>query len=205
MTPMSAWQGICKNGSPAPKALCEDFQQLTEKHVFSVLHASSLTAQEKLDDLQIINLIKEKQNGTLKGRTCADSWPQQKWYEKHEKPMLCGLFDAISHSGCIWRPWCCMHQRGWSIPQCFYWGGWGYGPDMWCLPQTCCLCNHKRQHQGPIPAPGQSSVQVCTKCSALVQTLYNNLNWSGFWTKPLWPLCGKCHDWWPSIYNYMVH
>ena len=81
---MSAKDGSAKHGEEAIMALFKEFLQLHNKKVFKAIKASDLTRQQKRDALHALNLIKEKQNGVLKGRTMADGRKQRKWYEKHE-------------------------------------------------------------------------------------------------------------------------
>ena len=60
--------------------LFEEFAQLHDKRVFRAIKASDLTNDQKRDALRAINLIKEKRDGRLKGRTCADGRKQRGWY-----------------------------------------------------------------------------------------------------------------------------
>ena len=57
--------------------LFEEFAQLHDKRVFRAIKASDLTNDQKRDALRAINLIKEKRDGRLKGRTCADGRKQR--------------------------------------------------------------------------------------------------------------------------------
>ena len=58
-------------------ALFEEFAQLHDKRVFRAIKATDLTGEQKSDALRAINLIKEKRDGRLKGRTCADGRKQR--------------------------------------------------------------------------------------------------------------------------------
>lgn len=71
---MSEKAGIAKHGQSAVAALFKEFAQLHDKRVFKAIKASDLT--------HTINLITEKRNGVLKGRTVADGRKQRKWYSK---------------------------------------------------------------------------------------------------------------------------
>ena len=46
--------------------------------------ASTLTRQEKIKAMPAVNLIKEKWDGALKGRTCADGSKQRKYLKQDE-------------------------------------------------------------------------------------------------------------------------
>ena len=48
------------------------------------VRASDFTHEQKKNALHVINLIKEKRNGVLKGRTVTDGRKQRKWYSKDE-------------------------------------------------------------------------------------------------------------------------
>ena len=80
---MSERRDIKKHGEAAVLALFKEFAQLHEKRVFRAIKASELSGEQK-NALHAINLIKEKRNGVLKGRTCADGRKQRRWYSKEE-------------------------------------------------------------------------------------------------------------------------
>jgi hypothetical protein len=53
-------------------------------HVYKPLDPTSLTPMQRKGALQAINLIEEKRDGVLKGRTVADGRPQRPLYDKSE-------------------------------------------------------------------------------------------------------------------------
>ena len=65
-------------------ALFKEFAQLHDKRVFKAIKASALTHEQKRNALHAINLIKEKRNGVLKGRTVADGRKQRQWYTRNQ-------------------------------------------------------------------------------------------------------------------------
>ena len=65
-------------------ALFKEFAQLHDKRVFKAIRASDLTQEQKRNALHAINLIKEKRNGVLKGRTVADGRKQRNWYSREQ-------------------------------------------------------------------------------------------------------------------------
>ena len=74
---MSAKKGIKLFKERAVAAICKEFKQLDEgaipnKPVVLPQDPSKLTREEKSRALEAVNLIKEKRNGKIKGRTCAD-------------------------------------------------------------------------------------------------------------------------------------
>ena len=81
-TQMSAWAGIKKHGQAARDALTAEFAQLDYNGAYELIHATDLTKTQQTSALRIINLIKEKQNGQLKGRSVTDGWPQHALYKR---------------------------------------------------------------------------------------------------------------------------
>ena len=81
---MSAKDGIAKHGEHAVATLFREFAQLHDKRVFKAIRASELTLEQKKNALHALNLIKEKRDGVLKGRTVADGRKQRKWYTRED-------------------------------------------------------------------------------------------------------------------------
>ena len=81
---MSAKAGIRKHGQAAINALMKEFAQLHNQDTFDPVHAHKLTKAQKDAALRAVNLIKEKRNGDIKGRTCADGRKQRPLYTKGE-------------------------------------------------------------------------------------------------------------------------
>jgi hypothetical protein len=98
MTQMSAASGIKTYGQPAVDAILKEFCQLHDKGVFEPQLATSLTAQQKRSSLRAVNLIKEKRNGDIKGRTCADGSTQRSLYDKSETTSPTIANDALMYS-----------------------------------------------------------------------------------------------------------
>ena len=84
MTQMSGKAGIKKHGQRAIDALFKEYAQLNDKSVFCGINPNKLTAEEKKQALRLVELIKEKRCGKLKGRACADGRPQRKFVSKEE-------------------------------------------------------------------------------------------------------------------------
>jgi len=84
MTQMTAKAGIKKHGKEAEVALMQEFAQLEELSVFEAVKPDSITKTQKREALRAINLIKEKRDGRIKGRTVADGRPQRSLYDKSE-------------------------------------------------------------------------------------------------------------------------
>ena len=103
-TQMSARAGIKKHGQPACNALTTEFAQLDCKGAYDPIQATDLTDTQRAKALRIINLIKEKRDGRLKGRSVADGRPQRELYTKDETSsptatpesvLLTALIDAV--------------------------------------------------------------------------------------------------------------
>ena len=91
MNQMSAKAGIRKHGEKAEVALMKEFAQLEDLSVYQIIHAHTLTKEERNAALRAINLIKERRDGQIKGRTVADGRPQRSMYEK-------SLANGLTHS-----------------------------------------------------------------------------------------------------------
>jgi hypothetical protein len=76
-TQMSATKGIKKHGELAVAALRKEFEQFRTLEVLEPLNAFDMTDEQKREALRAINVIKEKRDGSIKGRTCADGSTQQ--------------------------------------------------------------------------------------------------------------------------------
>jgi hypothetical protein len=82
MTQMTAKAGLKKHGVFAETALLKEFTQQKDLDVWEVLDPLKLTFDEKMGALRALNLLKEKRNGDLKGRTVADGSKQKGMYPK---------------------------------------------------------------------------------------------------------------------------
>ena len=95
MNQMTAKAGLRKHGRDAEEALMKEFAQLEDLSVYESVDPSTLTAQQKSEALRSLNLIKEKRDGQLKGRTVADGRPQRSLYEKSETALPTVSTDAL--------------------------------------------------------------------------------------------------------------
>ena len=103
-TQMTARAGIKKHGQAARDALTAEFAQLDYKGAYEPVYATDLTETQQNSALRVINLIKEKRDGRLKGRSVADGRPQRASYTKEETSsptatpesvLLTALIDAV--------------------------------------------------------------------------------------------------------------
>jgi hypothetical protein len=75
---MTAKAGLRKHGESAEAALLKEFSQHQDLYVWEILDPNTLTYEQRKGALRALNLIKEKRNGNLKGRTVADGSKQPK-------------------------------------------------------------------------------------------------------------------------------
>jgi hypothetical protein len=95
MTQMTAKAGLKKYGKEAEIALMKEFTQLEDLNVYESIDATSLTNEQKKGALRAINLIKEKRDGRIKGRTVADGRPQRTLYDKSQTASPTVSTDAL--------------------------------------------------------------------------------------------------------------
>jgi hypothetical protein len=95
MTQMTTTAGIKKHGQMAVDTLLKEFCQLDDKSVFAAVDAKTLSAKRKKAALRAINLIKEKRDGSIKGRSWADGRPQRVLYTKEQSASPTVSTDAL--------------------------------------------------------------------------------------------------------------
>ena len=88
-TQMSAKKGIKMFGERAIAALLKEYNQMDKcpmprKPVFGAVDYHTLSVQEKKEALEAVNLIKEKRDGKIKGRICANG-KKQRQYLKYDE------------------------------------------------------------------------------------------------------------------------
>ena len=76
-------------GEKAIAAIVKEFKQLNDgampgKPVIGEVNPDKLTDEEKLKALSAVNLVKEKRNGIVKGRTCANGSKQRRYLKDFE-------------------------------------------------------------------------------------------------------------------------
>ena len=83
LTQMSASRGIKKFGQRAIDALATEWEQLDTLSVFKGRDYDSLSKQDRCSALKTVQLIKEKKDGKIKGRTCVNG-SRQRLYTAEE-------------------------------------------------------------------------------------------------------------------------
>ena len=76
---VSVNEGIKRHGEKAVTAVLAEFGQLNDKQVFKQCDANNLYKAAKREALNLITMIKQKRDGKIKGRACADG-RKQRWY-----------------------------------------------------------------------------------------------------------------------------
>ena len=76
--------GIEKFGADADKVVIDEFSKLHMMDTFAPERKDKLTREERKQSLRTIMFIKQKRDGTLRGRTCGDGSVQRKLYDKSE-------------------------------------------------------------------------------------------------------------------------
>jgi hypothetical protein len=85
MNQMTAKAGIKKHGKAAKAAFMNEFAQMEELSVYKSVDPKTLTSEQQRGALRAINLIKEKRDGNLKGRTVADGRPLRLLYKNRKR------------------------------------------------------------------------------------------------------------------------
>ena len=86
---MSAKKGFKVFGDRAVEAIIKEFKQLNDgafpgKPVVEPIAHESLTNDEIKRAMEAVSLIKEKRNGVMKGRTCADGSKQRRYLKPED-------------------------------------------------------------------------------------------------------------------------
>ena len=87
-TQMHVKKGIAKHGEKAIAVLFKELKQLNDgaiagKPVVVPVDPRTLSIKEIRSALNVVTLIKEKKDGTLKGRACADGRSQREYIEEY--------------------------------------------------------------------------------------------------------------------------
>ena len=90
---VSVTEGIKRYGGKAVAAILPKFTQLNHKNTFKPCNPKELSANEKREAQNLITMIKQKRDGKIKGRACADGRKQRR-YIKRKK---------YHHPHCNWK------------------------------------------------------------------------------------------------------
>lgn len=81
---LSLKQGLKTFGERGTDAAMKEVRQLHDFKTFRPVHAEALTHQQRVDALSSLIFLKEKSNGDIKGRACADGRKQRATMTKEE-------------------------------------------------------------------------------------------------------------------------
>ena len=104
MTQYNMKKGIKVFGEAGVDAVLKELQQLHDRKVLEPKDAAKLSAEDKKAALQYLMFLKQKRNGTIKGRGCADGRKQRAYTAKEdassptvaiESVMLSSVIDAM--------------------------------------------------------------------------------------------------------------
>lgn len=96
--------GLRKFGMRGEKAVSKELRQRHDMVTFFPLDPSTITREQRARAIASLMFLKEKRNGDIKGRACADGRPQREEFEKAdatsptiatESIFLTGLVDAL--------------------------------------------------------------------------------------------------------------
>ena len=81
---VSVSEGIKRHGEKAFIAVLSEYVQLNDKEVFKACDINKLSYNDKKEALNLITMVKQKRNGKIKGRACADGRKQRRYLSKDE-------------------------------------------------------------------------------------------------------------------------
>src|SRR5210317_406046 len=84
MQQVSLREGLRRYGEEGTKAALAEMEQLHMRDTFKPVLPSNLTPKKKKEMLKSIMLLKQKRDGTIKGRNCADGRKQRECTSKEE-------------------------------------------------------------------------------------------------------------------------
>ena len=84
MTQYHVSKGLKVFGNNGVKAVSKEMKQLHDIKVLKLRHPSEMSEEDKYKALKYLMFLKEKRDGEIKGRGCADGRPQRKYTAKEE-------------------------------------------------------------------------------------------------------------------------
>ena len=81
---VSVNEGIRRHGDKAVAAVLAEFSQLNDKGVFRPRKINELNTRQRSEALNLITMVKEKRDGKIKGRACADGRKQRRYINRDE-------------------------------------------------------------------------------------------------------------------------
>jgi len=84
LTQMNIKQGLLTFGEKGSQAISKELKQLHDKGAITPIQRSDMTTEERKKALRYLMFLKEKRDGTIKARGCADGRPQRQYTRKEE-------------------------------------------------------------------------------------------------------------------------
>ena len=88
ITQLSLLRGLQKHTQKGERAVVKELKQLHRRRTFRPMHYHKMSEDEKKSVLELLMCMKEKRDGTVKGRGCADGWKQREGTESIETTYL---------------------------------------------------------------------------------------------------------------------
>jgi len=101
MTQMSIRAGIKKFGQKGNEAVSKELRQLHDRRAMVPVQKNKLSAEDKKRALRYLMFIKEKRDGAIKARGCADGRPQRQYTEKGDASSPTVSLEEMMISCCI--------------------------------------------------------------------------------------------------------
>ena len=98
---MSFKAGIKKFGDRAVEGMTKELRQMHLRDSFIPKKKSELTQKQWQSRCEAVNLIKEKKNGIIKGRCCADGRAQRKYISKEESASPTAATESVLLTGVV--------------------------------------------------------------------------------------------------------
>jgi len=84
LTQVSVKQGLMQFGKRANEAVLKELRQLHDTNALLPINKEDMSYDDRMKALQYLMFLKEKRNGTIKARGCADGRPQRLYTTKEE-------------------------------------------------------------------------------------------------------------------------
>lgn len=101
MTQMNMKKGLLKFEDAGVDAVMKELKQLDDRKILAPKTASEMSAKEQKRALQYSMFLKQKRNGTIKGRGCADGRKQRAYTLKEEVSLLTIAIESVMLSSVI--------------------------------------------------------------------------------------------------------
>jgi hypothetical protein len=101
MTQYSLNKGLVKFQKEGEKAFKKELEQLHMKETFAPVNEGDLTAKQKKRALESLVFLKEKRDGSIKGRDCADGRKQREGSTKSNATSPTVALESVLITGTI--------------------------------------------------------------------------------------------------------